>query len=43
MSVETALRNYRIAAWVTGIGLRSEDHGTHSLRRTKASLIYNFF
>ncbi|GLS45360.1 tyrosine-type recombinase/integrase [Methylobacterium brachythecii] len=26
--------------WVTGIGLRREDHGTHSLRRTKASLIY---
>ncbi len=23
-----------------GIGLRSEDYGTHSLRRTKASLIY---
>ncbi len=26
--------------WVTGIGLRREDYGTHSLRRTKASLIY---
>jgi integrase len=26
--------------WVTGIGLRKEDYGTHSLRRTKASLIY---
>ncbi len=26
--------------WVTGIGLRKEDHGTHSLRRTKASIIY---
>ena len=26
--------------WVAGIGLRSEDYGTHSLRRTKASLIY---
>ena len=26
--------------WVTGIGLRAEDYGTHSLRRTKASLIY---
>jgi integrase len=25
---------------VEGIGLRSEDYGTHSLRRTKASLIY---
>jgi len=26
--------------WVKGIGLRAEDYGTHSLRRTKASLIY---
>lgn len=26
--------------WVVGIGLRPEDYGTHSLRRTKASLIY---
>jgi integrase len=26
--------------WVTAIGLRSEDYGTHSLRRTKASIIY---
>ncbi|KNY24317.1 tyrosine-type recombinase/integrase [Methylobacterium sp. ARG-1] len=26
--------------WVSGIGLRKEDYGTHSLRRTKASLIY---
>jgi site-specific recombinase XerC len=25
--------------WVTGIGQRSEDYGTHSLCRTKASLI----
>jgi len=25
--------------WVTGIGLPSEDYGTHSLRRTKASII----
>jgi len=23
-----------------GIGLREEDYGTHSLRRTKASVIY---
>ena len=27
--------------WVTGSGLRPEDYGTHSLRRTKASIIYN--
>jgi integrase len=26
--------------WVTGIGLCQEDYGTHSLRRTKASIIY---
>lgn len=26
--------------WVTGIGLRREEYGTHSLRRTKASIIY---
>ena len=26
--------------WVTEIGLRPEDYGTHSLRRTKASIIY---
>jgi integrase len=26
--------------WATGVGLRREDFGTHSLRRTKASIIY---
>ncbi len=26
--------------WVTAIGLRREDYGTHSLRRTNASMIY---
>ena len=26
--------------WVTAIALRREDYGTHSLRRTKASIIY---
>ena len=26
--------------WVIGIGLRREEYGTHSLRRTKASIIY---
>lgn len=26
--------------WVTAIGLRREDYGTHSLRRTKAGMIY---
>lgn len=26
--------------WVTGIGLRSEDYGNHSLRRTNALIVY---
>ncbi len=26
--------------WVAGVGLHSEDYGTHSLRRNKASIIY---
>ena len=26
--------------WVTGIGLQRQEYGTHSLRRTKASIIY---
>jgi integrase len=26
--------------WVTAIGMRPEEYGTHSLRRTKATLIY---
>ena len=26
--------------WATAIGLRREDYGTHSLRRTKAAIIY---
>src|SRR5271165_6899165 len=29
-----------VGEWVTGIGLHCEDYGTHSLRRTKASIIY---
>ena len=29
-----------VGEWVRGIGLRREDYGTHSLRRTKASIIY---
>jgi site-specific recombinase XerD len=27
--------------WVAAIGLRPKEYGTHSLRRTKASMIYN--
>ena len=29
-----------VESWVTGIGLEPSTYGTHSLRRTKASLIY---
>jgi integrase len=29
-----------VAEWVNSIGLRREEYGTHSLRRTKASIIY---
>jgi integrase len=29
-----------VESWVAGIGLDSSTYGTHSLRRTKASLIY---
>jgi integrase len=34
----SAARSYWVC--VAGIGLRREDYGTHSLRRTKASIIY---
>ena len=29
-----------VGEWITGIGLRRDDYGTHSLRRTKVSIIY---
>ncbi len=29
-----------VQEWVIGIGLPPQDYGTHSLRRTKASMIY---
>jgi len=29
-----------VREWVIGIGLTPQDYGTHSLRRTKASIIY---
>ena len=29
-----------VREWFTGIGIQAEDYGTHSLRRTKASIIY---
>lgn len=41
-SVHMSTRQYArlVNEWVTAVGLRSEDYGTHSLRRTKASIIY---
>ena len=41
-SAHLSTRQYArlVDEWVTGIGLRKEDYGTHSLRRTKASIIY---
>src|SRR5450631_2220242 len=41
-STHLSTRQYArlVDEWVTGIGLRQEDYGTHSLRRTKASIIY---
>jgi len=29
-----------VTEWVTAVGLNARDYGTHSLRRTKASMIY---
>jgi len=41
-ALHLSLRQYAriVESWVTGIGLDSTAYGTHSLRRTKASLIY---
>jgi integrase len=41
-SMHLSTRQYArlVEEWVTAIGLRHEDYGTHSLRRTKASMIY---
>ncbi len=41
-SAHISTRQYArlVDEWVTGIGLRREDYGTHSMRRTKASIIY---
>ena len=41
-SAHMSTRQYArlVDEWVTAIGLRPEDDGTHSLRRTKASIIY---
>lgn len=41
-SAHMSTRQYArlVDEWVGAIGLRPEDYGTHSLRRTKASIIY---
>jgi integrase len=41
-SAHLSTRQYArlVDEWVMGIGLRREEYGTHSLRRTKASIIY---
>ena len=41
-SVHLSTRQYSrmVESWVANIGLDSTAYGTHSLRRTKASLIY---
>ena len=41
-SLHLSTRQYAriVESWVTGIGLDSTSYGTHSLRRTKATLIY---
>jgi site-specific recombinase XerC len=40
--VHMSTRQYArlVREWGTGIGLHAEEYGTHSLRRTKASIIY---
>jgi integrase len=41
-SAHISTRQYArlVDEWVTAIGLRCEDYGTHSLRRSKAAIIY---
>jgi integrase len=41
-SVHMSTRQYArlVDEWVTAVGLRRAEYGTHSLRRTKASMIY---
>ncbi|WP_234827968.1 tyrosine-type recombinase/integrase [Sinorhizobium meliloti] len=40
MLIISARASMLVDEWVTAIGLRCEDYGTHSLRRTKAAMIY---
>ena len=41
-SAHLSTRQYSrlVDGWVSAIGLRAQDYGTHSLRRTNASIIY---
>jgi len=41
-SASLSTRQYArlVDEWVSAVGLRHEEYGTHSLRRTKASIIY---
>jgi integrase len=41
-SAHLSTRQYArlVDEWMSGIGLPREEYGTHSLRRTKASIIY---
>lgn len=38
--LSTRLYARLVDEWVTAIGLRREDYGTHSMRRTRAAMIY---
>ncbi len=40
MHLSTRQYSRMVESWVAGIGLESTAYGTHSIRRTKASLIY---
>lgn len=40
MHISTRQYARLVHEWVTGVGLRREEYGSHSLRRTKASIIY---
>ena len=42
MDPDDTTRQYArlVDEWVTAVGLRKSEYGTHSLRRTKAAMIY---
>lgn len=40
LKIDLCLTNCFVKSWLTLIGLRPEEYGTHSLSRTKATLIY---